>query len=148
MIQNYVYIFEIYFLICQSYQVGKDTISYKLKDVHTDPLTASRLARWHAHGVIMALLSLVPGIVLIWLKFGASYVYLPAIGAGLIRLALYDISFNKWADLDLSYLGSTPKADRFFIQLFGTNGALKKALIFFILLILFQWPFMKLLIKL
>lgn len=129
---------EIYFMICQFVQVGKDASSYLLKDTKLGPLTLIRLNRWHRDGVIQALLSFLPCAVACYILYGWKGLGLIAAGAALIRLSFYDISFNKWANLDLGFLGTTPKADAVFIAIFGTMGAVRKAIVFTAMLITLQ----------
>lgn len=134
-----IWICEIYFLICQSFQVGKDATSYRMKDKQMDPLTTNRLKRWHRDGVIQAFLSFLPCAFACFLKGGWPGLGLISACVFLIRMSFYDISFNKWAGLDLGFFGTTPKSDALFIWAFGTNGAVRKALAFTVALIIIQF---------
>lgn len=134
-----IWICEVYFLICQSFQVGKDATSYLLKDATLNPLTLARLKRWHRDGVIQAVLSFLPCAIACFLKDGWMGLGLISACVFLIRMSFYDISFNKWAGLDLGFFGTTPKADSVFIFFFGVQGAVRKALTFAIALITIQF---------
>lgn len=134
-----IWICEVYFLVCQSFQVGKDASSYLLKDARLGLFTLTRISRWHRDGVILALLSFLPCAVACFLKSGWAGLGLISACAFLIRMSFYDISFNKWSNLQLGYFGTTPKADSIFISVFGINGAVRKALVFTVLLITIQF---------
>jgi hypothetical protein len=122
---------QAYILLCCLALAGKDADSYQLKDKQDNALSAGRVKRWHRDGVILYLLLLVP----------VCYYNLPAawkivVAAGLIRLAFFDLAFNWWAPLSIHYLGSTAWLDKLFVKVFGINGAVKKSLTFFTLLVL------------
>jgi hypothetical protein len=139
MIASYwiVYSLILYFGIGQLFLVGKDATSYLVKGNQTlTPLLERRLARWHREGVILAIILALPLLIFCvlwtdsWYSFGETL-----LGMFLFRLTFYNIAFNKWANLPLGYLGTTPKSDAWFIKIFGLNGALWQALVFFILFI-------------
>jgi hypothetical protein len=111
---------------------GKDADSYLLKDnsQQYQGLTKSRLDRWHRDGVLL-------NIYAVLLTSWASHLWISAsILAILIRLGFYDLSFNKWTSLPLTYIGDTSAIDRVFLSIFGKNGAIKKSVVFLIILIL------------
>lgn len=111
---------------------GKDASSFLLRGV-TDPyqgVTKSRLDRWHRdgvaiHGIFVAVLVWATGL---WLTV--------PIQALLIRLGFYDLAFNKWSSLPITYIGNTSGVDRFFLKVFGRNGAVKKSAAFLLILLL------------
>lgn len=134
-----IWICEVYFVICQLFQVGKDASSYLLKDARLGLFTLTRISRWHRDGVILAFLSFLPCAVACYLKSGWAGLGLISACTFLIRMSFYDISFNKWANLQLGYFGTTPKTDSVFISIFGINGAVRKALVFTVMLITLQF---------
>lgn len=134
-----IWICEIYFFVCQSFQVGKDASSYLLKDARLGLFTLTRISRWHRDGVILAFLSFLPCAAACFMKGGWIGLGLISACTFLIRMSFYDISFNKWANLQLGYFGTTPKADAIFIWAFGINGAVRKAFVFTALLITIQF---------
>jgi len=127
---------EALLIIAILFLAGKDASSYLLKDKtpNNQELTLKRIQRWHRDGVALYLLYIIPLLFLEnpWLIL--SY-------ALLIRLAIFDIAFNYWAELDPKFLGSTSKVDQFFARLFGQNGAIKKSAIFLIILLLLNLIF-------
>lgn len=128
------FIGELYLLIVKLFLAGKDASSYLLKDKSAQGiLVGNRIKRWHRDGVALDILSVIPVVYIVgqdWWQVIISNI--------LIRLSFYDIAFNRWAGIDLTYLGSTAKFDRFFIKLFGVHGAIKKSLVLFVLLITFN----------
>jgi hypothetical protein len=116
---------------------GKDATSYLLREVK-DPykgITKIRLDRWHRDGVLIHSLYT---FTLAWAT--GLWVVVP-LQTLLVRLAVYDIVFNKWASLPFTYIGETSRVDRFFRKVFGTQGAIKKLIVF--LLILIAWGTIK-----
>jgi hypothetical protein len=59
----------------------------------------------------------------------------------LVRLGFYDLSFNKWSSLPITFIGNTSSVDRIFLKIFGRNGAVKKSAAFLIVLLL--WGVLK-----
>jgi len=129
-----IYLLELYVLIGTLFLAGKDATSYLLKTTFSrDSLTLDRIKRWHRDGAILWLLYVI----------AAAYIakdqwWFILISSGLIRLSIFDLAFNKWANLDIHHLGSTAAFDKFFSGIFGTKGAIKKSLFFFITLIVFN----------
>lgn len=129
-----VIIAQVYILICILFLAGKDATSYLLKDRTTTTkgvigLTITRLRRWHRDGVILNILFLIPLVFFL----GNYWLILYTV---LIRLAFFDIAFNKWANIDYRFLGSTAIVDKFFSSVFGQYGAVKKSFVFFVILII------------
>ena len=120
-------------LIFTLFLAGKDASSYLLRAM-LDPyqgVTKSRLDRWHRdgaviHGIFTAVLAWATGL---WIAV--------PIQALLIRLGFYDLAFNKWSTLPITYIGNTSVVDRAFLKIFGKNGAVEKSAVF--LLILLVW---------
>ena len=124
-------VLEIYVLVCILFLAGKDATSYLLKDkTSISPLNTSRISRWHRDGVALNLLIIAP---IVYLRPNLYWIVLYTL---LIRLGFFDIAFNKWAGLDYRFLGSTALTDKFFAKIFGTYGAVKKSIFFFLALIL------------
>ena len=110
---------------------GKDATSFLLKDQSSATiLTYRRIKRWHRDGVVIWLLFVGA------LSLHGNYWQIPVM-AVLVRVALFDVAFNHWAQLPVSYLGSTALSDKFFIKIFGMQGAVKKAIAFLLLSIIF-----------
>lgn len=121
---------EIYLIICILFLAGKDASSYLLKDkLRSDnTIDLNRIKRWHRDGVALNILFLIPLLFLVkW------YILIYAL---LIRLSFFDMAFNKWAGLNLHFLGSTSNVDKIFVKIFGKNGAVKKSLFFLAVLVL------------
>jgi hypothetical protein len=121
---------ELFLLVAILLLAGKDATSYLLKDKNSpyNQLEKTRIQRWHRDGTAL------------WLLFTGSITYnsfllhqtwyLIPIYSTLLRLTIYDLAFNKWASLSYTYLGSTAWADKVFVKLFGSQGAVKKAITF------------------
>lgn len=125
-----IYLFEIYLLVCILFLAGKDADSQLLKDKTDSPLTRGRVNRWHRDGVALFALYLVPLVVWDWRDAWKT-----VLAGGLWRLSVYDLAFNSWASLPITYLGGTAWADRVFTGIFGTNGAVHKSITFLAVLI-------------
>lgn len=123
---------QIYVLVCILFLAGKDASSYLLKEKDKPPSTLEnkRIKRWHRDGVALNMLIIVP---IVYLAPELSWIILYTI---LIRLAVYDLAFNRWSSLNYKFLGSTAWADKFFSSIFGQYGAVKKSVFFIIVLIL------------
>ena len=120
---------QIYVLACVLLLAGKDATSYLLKDKNNNSsLGLKRIERWHRDGVALNALIIVP---VVYLRPELSWIILYAV---LIRLSIFDLAFNKWAGLNYRYLGSTAKADKLFVKIFGQYGAVKKSLFFLVVL--------------
>lgn len=122
---------EIYVLICILFLAGKDASSYLLKE-HNKPenqLDKKRIQRWHRDGVALNALIIMP---IVYLK-PELYLIIPY--TILIRLAVFDLAFNKWASLNYNFLGSTAWTDKAMIKIFGKYGAVKKSIFFFAVLV-------------
>ena len=126
-------IFTIYLLIFKLFLAGKDASSYQLKDkTSIGELTNTRIKRWHRDGVALDILGTLP-----IMYIAENLWYQVLLISLLLRLAVYDLAFNKWASLNIHYLGSTAWADKLFIKVFGINGAVTKSLFFMVILVLF-----------
>lgn len=115
---------------------SKDADTTLLKNKTDDALTLKRLNRWHKSGFFLGA-CLTCFCVLInpelWWFMIATCI--------LNRASLYDLGFNKWASLDIRYIGNTAITDKIFRGIFGTNGAVLKSACFFVLLIIFNYIF-------
>lgn len=116
---------------------GKDASSYLLREKigAYEGLTKDRIDRWHRDGAIIDLMF--TGAIA-WAT--TLYITIPILSL-LIRLSVYDISFNKYTSLPLTYLGSTSIVDRMFSKIFGINGAVKKSLTFAAIIVI--WGLIK-----
>lgn len=112
---------------------GKDASSYLLKDKtsHTS-LAVRRIQRWHRDGVFLYILYILPILSLHLELYWIINIFICAI---LIRLSVFDLAFNYWAELNIRYLGSTSYIDKIFSRILGNNGALYKSLFFILVLI-------------
>lgn len=125
------YGFEIYYIICTIVLAGKDADSYQLKDRKDNPLSYSRVKRWHRDGLILAALYVVP-----FVGWHPEIAWKSCVAALLIRLVCFDIPFNIWAPLPVRYIGGTAWVDRQFVSIFGQQGAVQKSLTFLVLLLI------------
>lgn len=107
---------------------GKDAVSYLWKSRIDDPLTPSRIKRWHRDGVILFVLCFLPLLTIHhWWWLLAAHI--------LIRIAFFDLEFNKSASLEITFIGGTAWADKQFVKFFGTHGAIRKSIFFAVILI-------------
>lgn len=124
-----IYAAQAYLLICILFLAGKDATSYRLKD-HNRPASSlqdNRIKRWHRDGVALWILVTLP---VAW--FISPWLLLYSV---LIRGAVYDPAFNKWGGLRTGYLGGSAWFDKLFKKLFGDYGALKKSVVFILLIV-------------
>lgn len=123
----------LFLLIFKLLLAGKDATSYLLKDKNVEgSLTDKRIDRWHRDGVLIDILNTVA----VSDTFGGQWWQIFVISL-LLRLSVYDLAFNHWSKLSLTYLGGSALSDRIFCAIFGKNGAIQKSIVFFILLVLF-----------
>lgn len=123
-----IYAFQLYYFICTLFLSGKDADSQQLKDKKDNALSIKRVNRWHRDGLALAILFVVPLMdrpEVGWWK--------TCVACLLIRLSFFDLAFNKWASLDVRYLGGTAWTDRVFVRIFGQYGAVRKSFTFFII---------------
>lgn len=127
-----LFLFEIYVCVCILFLAGKDASSYLLKDHNrtANTLDNRRIDRWHRDGAALNILVIVP---IVYLR---PDLYLIILYTILIRLAIFDIAFNRWSSINYKYIGSTALTDRIFSKIFGRYGAVRKSLFFGIILIL------------
>lgn len=128
-----IYAFQLYLIVCVLFLAGKDSDSYQLKDKKDGPLTAGRVRRWHRDGFILYLLFAVPlvgWLPMLWWKIAIIWV--------MIRAIFFDLPFNAWSNLPVTYLGGTAWTDRLMVKIFGMNGAILKTSIFLALLVGFN----------
>lgn len=124
-----IILLQIYLIICTLFLAGKDASSYLMKNNITNDITNTRIKRWHRDGVMLNILFVVP-----LLYF--THIWILLLYALLIRLSFFDIAFNKWANLDYRFLGSTAEVDKIFVKIFGKYGAVRKSLAFIVILII------------
>lgn len=92
-------------------------------------LGSKQLTAWHFCGGLLYTLFTGP------LFFLAGWEIF--IAALLIRLAVFDVAYNKAAGLKLAYMGEgTEKIERVAIKVFGPNGAVKKMIVALAILII------------
>ena len=125
-----IYLAQLYIIVCTLFLAGHDSTSYLLKSGGTNigPLLFKRIRRWHRDGSIIFFLCCLPLVYFIGWQI--------IIAALLIRLSFFDLAFNLWSGLPIEMLGTTADADKFFAWVFGKDGALKKSLLFLVLLVL------------
>lgn len=120
---------EFYLLACILFLAGKDATSYRLKD-HNRPagsLQSNRIKRWHRDGVALWVLCTLPVA-----YFVSGWLILYSV---LIRGAVFNPAFNRWAGLDENYIGGSAWFDKLSVKIFGAKGALWQSLFFIVLLI-------------
>ena len=125
-----IYLAQLYIIVCTLFLAGHDSTSYLLKSGGTNigPLLFKRIRRWHRDGSIIFFLCCLPLVYFIGWQI--------IIAALLIRLSLFDLAFNAWSGLPIETIGTTAFTDRLFAKIFGNSGALKKSLLFLIVLII------------
>lgn len=132
LIQQYaLYFAELYLTACVLFLAGKDADSYLLKDKTDNQFSIGRVKRWHADGVALFILDVI--LLVFWMPAIAGKIVMAGV---LIRLSLFDLAFNHWASLPITYLGGTTGSDRFFVRIFGANGAARKSLAFAAILVI------------
>lgn len=128
---------EVLYIISTLLLASKDADTTLLKNKTDDALTLKRLNRWHKSGFFLGA-CLTCFCVLIkpelwWFMISTCI---------LSRISLYDLGFNQWASLDIRYIGNTAFTDKkIFRPIFGANGAVVKSVVFFALLIIFNYLF-------
>jgi len=124
---------QVYLAACGFFLAKKDAESYLMKTTTTTPTILNLIKRWHADGVVLGILINVP----LLYDFHKEWWQIVIVNV-LLRVAEFDLVFNKYANLSPTYLGSTAEADKIFSKIFGINGAIKKSITFFGLLIAFN----------
>lgn len=122
--------FQLFMIVAILFLAGKDSSSYKLKDKRDNSLTLARIKRFHRDGVALNALFVIPFIYFDPINWQKYIVY-----TLLLRLSIFDIAFNYWAGLNYKSLGSTAWWDQKFAEIFGEDGAVKKSIIFLLILI-------------
>jgi len=119
---------QLYILIFLLLLAGHDSSSIRLREHAVDALGVKRIKRWHRDGAfIYGMFCLQVAQNLSW------WLLIPAV---LIRLAFFDLAINYWTDWNINFIGTTATTDKFFAKIFGKNGAIKKSLFFFLILLL------------
>ena len=120
----------LYLLLLIGFLAGKDGSSYLLKNKTDDSLTSGRIKRWHRDGVILMILGTAATFVRFdqWINVTIEpYWWQAIILASILRVSIFDLLFNKYASLNIHYLGGTALSDKVFVKIFGINGAVTKA---------------------
>jgi len=130
-----IYIMQVYLIVCVLFSAGHDSSSIRLRQKISDYLTIQRIKRWHRDGLALYILFCLP-----LFFFGSSLDHLVInwkmmIAAALIRVSIFDPFLNYWTDYSITFIGTTAWWDRRFSKIFGKNGAVKKSIAFFLLLI-------------
>lgn len=128
--------YEILYIPFTLFLAGKDATSYLLKSRNDDSLSYDRVKRWHRDGFIIALIAAIMcilGDMENWWFLMIAFI--------LERAAFFDLAFNKWANLDIEYLGGTSITDKALVSFFGKNGAVRKSILAFLLLLIFNYIF-------
>lgn len=124
---------QLWLMLVGFFLAKHDAESYLLKNNDSSTTTLEIIKRWHQDGVILGVLINIPILydnLSAWWEIVLANVFL--------RLAEFDLVFNKYANLSPYYLGSTASLDKFFSKVFGKNGAVTKSIVSFAILILFD----------
>jgi len=87
--------------------------------------------RWHRDNVLLNVAAVLP----LLLHNLSDWAWLIG-GALLLRTALFDLAFNYFAKLRTNYIGSTAGLDKIFRKIFGIYGAIRKSVVFLLLLLI------------
>ena len=109
----------------------KDADSYNLESHSSDLAPVSKINIWHSDGVILDFL------ITLGLTISTTYYWELPLLSLLVRAAIYNIVFNKYAGLSMTYLGGTATLDKISKSIFGIQGAVKQSLAFSIVTIAF-----------
>ena len=111
---------------------GQNAVSFLLMDKSpANDLKYKRLDQWHRDNVLLNVVAIVP-----FLMLDLKHVHLYILYALVLRVALFDVLFNYLARLKYTYIGETAKVDKIFRKVFGAQGAVKKAIVFILVLVL------------
>lgn len=124
-----IYIIQAFLIIYTCASASHDGRTYRINGKPLKPYVTIKmwLKWWHIDNAIEYLAVLgIAGFFNYWM-----------IAAGLfIRVALFDVCYNKAADLPPKFIGTTAWFDRIFYRLFkNIGGAITKSILFLILLI-------------
>ena len=109
----------------------KDADSYNLEPHSSNLAPLSKIKIWHTDGAILDIL-ITLGITI----STTCYWEIPILSL-LVRASIYDLVFNKYAGLSMTYFGGTSPFDKLSKKVFGVQGAIKQSLFFSILTIAF-----------
>lgn len=134
-----IYIMQLYLIACELFSAGHDSTSIRLRQTIGDNMTIKRIKRWHRDGLALYILFCLP-----LFFYGSSLEQLVInwkmiVAAALIRVSIFDPFLNYWTDYSITFIGTTAWWDRRFSKIFGKNGALKKSITFFLILIILNF---------
>ena len=130
------YILQLIMIAYVLFKAGDNSSAVKLRENEYNSLTMVRITRWHRDGSAgyAILLLVIAGFLF---KYENWLIAVKSLVAGaLIMVTFFDVALNNWSGWKLGYMGNTAWWDRFFVKLFGKTGAVKKAIAFFILLVI------------
>ncbi len=123
-----LFITLVFSIVFTLFLAGKDAASYLLKNNSAiGPLVTSRLQTWHIDGFII-------NAIFIFVLAYAGDSWWIILQGGLVRASIYNIAFNYWAGLSITYIGTTSWIDKNITsKIFGSNGAIIQTLTFSII---------------
>ena len=109
----------------------KDADSYNLEYHNSDSSTLSKIKIWHRDGAILYVL------IVVGITINTRFYWEIPILSVLIRASIYNLVFNNYAGLSMTYFGGTSFFDKLSKKIFGVQGAIKQSLVFLVITIAF-----------
>lgn len=126
-----IYYLQIYLFLFVASAAYRDGIGHQVRVQAKMPYLAIKklIHHWHSAGVVMNIIVAAPFLyVCKW--------YEVAIAMLLIRVIFFDLFRNLGAGINVGEFGTEAQSDTIFTRIFGKNGGIKKAVLFFVILII------------
>ena len=130
-----IYLFQLSFLVFTLFFAGRDSVSITQKEKESNELTKQRNKWWHTQGGILYVIFVVTVCCTVWYYDSVYFGLKLCFAAALIRVIFFDPALNHWSGWSIRYLGTTAGWDKLFVKVFGKEGAMKKTIAFFVLLV-------------
>ena len=128
-----IYYLQIYLFLFIAAAAYRDGVGHQIRVQAKMPYLAIKrlIHHWHSAGVVMNIIVALPFLyVCKW--------YEVVVAMLLIRVIFFDLFRNFGAGINVGEFGTEAQSDTIFTQIFGKNGGVKKAIVFFIILIIFN----------
>ena len=131
-----IYLLQLSFWMFTLFFAGRDSVSISQKEKEFNELTKQRNKWWHTQGGILYAIFVLTVCCTVWYYDSVWFGLKLGVAAALTRVILFDPALNHWSGWSITHLGTTAAWDKIFKKLFGKEGAMKKTIAFFILLVI------------
>ena len=126
-----IYYLQLYLFLFIASAAYRDGVGHQIRVQAKMPYLAIKrlIHHWHSAGVVMNIIVALPGLLVCkWWQVVVAML--------LIRVIFFDLFRNIGAGINVGEFGTEAQSDTIFTNIFGKNGGVKKAIVFFVILII------------